>query len=169
MRKSWYAIRTKPRQEEIAKLNFEKQNFITYLPKVKTTIRHARKITNAARPLFPGYLFLQLSTPETYLTSLSSTYGAIGPVRFGDYIPPVPDWIIEEIKKREDEKGLVSLFDPKRLNLKKGDKVKVKLNHYDELEGIFYAQRGQDRAIILLNILKNQVKTEVPLECLKKV
>ncbi len=165
--REWYAIRTKPRQEDVAKLNYEKQGLITYLPKILTVIRHARKVRQVPRPLFPGYLFLHLSPEEMRWTTISSTYGSLGPVRFGDYYPSVPNWIIDEIRNREDEKGLISLSNYKKSDFKKGDKVKVSLHHYEELEGIFLAKRGQDRAVVLLNILKRQTKTEVPLTNLK--
>ena len=163
MERAWYVIRTKPRQEDVARLNYEQQGFETYLPKILTTTRHARKIRQLARPLFPGYIFLHLSSDEMRWTTISSTYGALGPVRFGNYYPSVPDWMIEEIKKRENEQGLVTLYHIRNVNFKKGDRVKVKLNHYEELEAIFFAKRGEDRAIILLEILKRQVKAEVPL------
>lgn len=167
MERIWYVIRTKPRQEDVARLNYEQQGFITYLPKILAVTRHARKVRQVTRPLFPGYIFLYLSPDEMRWTTISSTYGALGPVKFGDYYPPVPDWIIEEIKKREDERGIVALYEMTNANFQRGDKVKVQLHHYEELEAVFFSKRGEDRAVILLEILKRQVKAEVPLSKLR--
>ena len=56
----WYAVHTHVNKEVISEKNLIRQNFITYLPKYKKIIRHARKISTVVRPLFPKYLFVKM-------------------------------------------------------------------------------------------------------------
>ena len=51
--KNWYLIKTKPRQEKLAKQNLKNQGYRAFCPIVK--------INNRLVVLFPGYLFVQLS------------------------------------------------------------------------------------------------------------
>ena len=100
-------------------------------------------------------------------TTIGSTIGAIGPVRFGEYYPPVPDWVVEGLRGREDENGLISLSFRQKSQLKRGDRVTVVMGNLEYIEGIFQADRGEDRALILLEILRSEVPTIVPLSALK--
>ena len=87
IKKKWFVVRTKPRQEEVAKIHYIRQGFAVYSPKVQSIRRHARKTEQVMRPLFPGYIFLHLVDEEHDWTAIGSTVGAIGPVRFNDYYP----------------------------------------------------------------------------------
>ena len=51
--KNWYLIKTKPRQEKIAKKNLKNQGYEAFCP--------VSKINNQLVILFPGYLFVQLN------------------------------------------------------------------------------------------------------------
>ncbi len=164
--RQWYAIRTQPRKEKLAESHYINQGFETFTPMVLGYRRHARRIERVAKPLFPGYLFLFLTETECRMPAIYSTIGSIGPVRFGDYHPPVPRRIIECIKSRMDDKGFVSHLGVGKNNFSHGDRVRVEWLDYKDLEGIFLAKRGEDRALILLNILKRQVRTVVPVGCL---
>lgn len=165
--RKWYAIRTQPRKEELARVQYENQGFEAFLPRVLRYRRHARSIKQVAAPLFPGYLFLFLNEDELRWSAVSSTIGAVGPVRFGDFYPPVPEWVIGGIRDRMDEQGFVSCGYSRKKLPSRGDRVRVKWLCYDALEGIFLARKGKDRALILLDILKGQVRAEVPLQSLK--
>lgn len=158
--KQWFAIKTKPNQELVAQANYEQQGFQVYLPLILKIRKHARKKELVARPLFPGYLFIHLSPDEQRWETISSTRGAVGPVRFGDAMPtPVPDWVIDSLRSLEDEKHLLQ---PKKILEKKlvpGSKVSVTLSGHKEIEGIFHCFQGKDRAVILLDLLNRQVKT----------
>jgi len=161
--KQWYVIRTKPCREFVAQTHFEQQGFTTYLPHTITTRKHARKISKVPQPLFPGYLFLHLSPEEQHWTTISSTRGATGPVRFGTTIPSLPDWVITTLKNMEEQHGRINLKAVKEKFLQPGSTVKVSLDRQRELHGILLSFTGKDRAVVLLNMLQRTVKTTVPL------
>jgi transcriptional antiterminator RfaH len=165
--REWFAIRTQPRKEQVARKHYKQQDFIVYLPLIITIRRHARRIDKVPRPLFPGYVFLHLSKEDRRWSTIGSTIGAIGPVRFGEYYPPVPDWVIEGLRIHEDENGFISLGSEYGATFKPGDRVSVVLGNLEYIEGIFQAARGEDRALILIEILRRQVPTLVPMWALK--
>jgi len=74
--REWFAIRTQPRKEQVARKHYEQQDFIVYLPLILTIRRHARRIDKVPRPLFPGYVFLHLSIEDRKWNTIGSTIGA---------------------------------------------------------------------------------------------
>lgn len=164
--RQWFAVETYVMKEQTAKINFEHQGFKAYLPLVKKVRRHARRVDYVQRAFFKGYLFLHLSPIERKWETISSTKGVVRPVNFGGYYPPVPDRVIEELCSYEDENGFISLDKINNGNFKKGDKVKISSPDSIEYAGLFKELKGSDRALILLDILKRQVTTIVPLSVL---
>ncbi len=167
MVRKWYAIKTHPRKEFYAKSNYENQSLEVFLPVTLRVARHARKVKEILSPLFPGYLFLHLADEERNWVAVSSTRGASGPVRFGDYYPPVPEWFIQGLMERADEKGLISVSTREKFGFEPGDRVRVRGPNDTVIEGVLKTMEGKDRAIILLDMLKKQVKTRVPLSSLR--
>lgn len=165
----WFAIQTYTLKEHIAKVNFENQGFKVYLPEIQVVSKHARRVDLVKKAFFPGYLFLHLGSTERKWRTIASTRGVIGPVKFGNYFPPVPDWVIEDLILCLNEKGLISNETLSKEKLKPGDKVKVNLHDALERIAVFKAFRGNDRALILLDILRSQVPTVVPLSSLTQV
>ncbi len=166
MNREWFAVRIKPHKERIACAHFERQGFTVYLPKTLKTRRHARRVEQVVRPFFPGYLFLHLAPEERRWPTIGGTIGAIGPVCFGDQYPPVPAWLIESLQAREDEQGYISTREIELSFLKPGSKVRVVCGDLQGVEGIFREIRGQDRAVILLDMLRRQVAATVSVAAL---
>lgn len=162
----WFAVRTYIGKEQLAKLNFENQGFNVYLPMVKALRKHARRVEYVGRAFFSGYLFLHLKSPEINWTTISSTLGAIKPVKFGEHYPAVPNQVIENLRACEDKKGFISLYKINNGKFKSGDRVKINLPEFLDYTGIFKAPRGNDRALILLDLLRKQVSVTVPLSSL---
>jgi len=164
--RQWFAIQTHALKEKVAKANYENQGFIAYLPQIRSVRKHSRRIDHVKKAFFPGYLFLHLSPTERQWQTISSTRGTSRPVRFGDHYPPVPDWVIEELYSLENEDGLISLNEVNKEIFNPGDKVKIFLASDIERTGIFKELHGNERALILLDILQEQAKAVVPLSSL---
>ena len=165
-KKKWFAIRTKPQQEEIAKMHYIRQGFAVYSPKIQSIRRHARKTEKVMRPLFPGYLFLHLEAEQQDWTAIGSTIGSIGPVRFNDYYPPVPDLVIAGIQARENDNGCIPLKSLGDTMFKSGSRVTVAMGD-KEIDGVFLNFKDEDRVVVLLNILQRQLPVVTPLIRLK--
>lgn len=166
-KKQWFTVKTQPQKEILAQLQYHRQGYEVWFPRIRRTIRHARRIRKVLKPLFPGYIFLHLGPDERNWTTIASTIGATGPVHFGDYYPPVPEWLINELKIRESEEGFIAMPHEESLGIKPGDSIIVSGDNDTEIYGIFKALKGTDRALILLDILKREVPAEVSLASIK--
>ncbi len=158
---AWFAIRTKPNQEQLAFRHYQNQNMSGYLPLVQVARRHARRVDQVLRPVFPGYLFLHLPPRMRNWVAIGATRGALGPVSFGGAIPPVPDWVIHQLRAEENELGL---HDPTRgqATFTPNCPVEVSLSNGILAQGRFRSYRGQERIEVLLDILHRQIRTTVP-------
>jgi len=157
-KKSWFAIRVKPRQETVAARNLEQQGFEVYLPMINTRISHAGKISWQARPFFVGYLFAYLSMAERRWTTIRSTVGVLAPVSFGTFYPPIRDEVIELIQSRHDENGLININSEQAAPFSAGEKVRMLDGAMKGFEAVFIEMRGQDRALVLLDWMQKSIR-----------
>ena len=58
-KKSWYVAQLKPNGFSKAQVNLIRQGFECFMPMRKVTTRHARKLSTALKPIFPGYIFIK--------------------------------------------------------------------------------------------------------------
>ena len=102
-------MRTQPRAESKARAHLGRQGFETYLPRYFKKRRHARRVETVQAPLFPSYLFVAIDREKQRWRSISSTVGVSHLVCNGEEPAPVPDYVIDALRDREDETGLIRL------------------------------------------------------------
>jgi len=156
--KSWYLIYTKPRQEALAQENLQRQGYGVYLPKVRLMRRRRGKQEAVVEPLFPRYLFIHLDTQTDNWAPIRSTFGVASLVRFGSEPAQVPDELVAQLKSQEGQEGLHEWAEPK---LKVGDRVRVAEGPLKGVEGILLAKSGQERVMLLLEMLGKEVRTHL--------
>jgi transcriptional antiterminator RfaH len=105
----WYVVQTQPHAEAKAAWHLKRQDFVTYLPRYLKKRRHARLVDEVAAPLFPRYLFVSIDVATQRWLSIRSTFGVTRLVCHGDRPAPVPDDVIDALRRREDADGLVKL------------------------------------------------------------
>ena len=153
--KHWYLIKTKSKQENIAILNLENQNFHVYCP--YALIRNKNEV------LFPGYIFIQLDKDTQNWSPIRSTKGVLYFVRFGLSYAKIPDNIIEFIKTNQ----LNTAEKLKNINkFKSGDKVQITDGVFKNCIAIFKSYKSDERVILLMNILGQQQKLTIKKETL---
>jgi len=103
----WYLAYTKPRQEHIAELNLRQQGFLTYLPLFKVLKRGAEAPVN--EPMFPRYLLLRPAHPGQSLSTVRSTRGVAGLVRFGVEPGTISDSAVQGIRSAEQARAQLDL------------------------------------------------------------
>ena len=143
--KNWYLLKTKPRQEIIAKQNLKNQGYGSFCPIVK--------INNRLVVLFPGYLFVQLNEKTQNLSPINSTKGVSHFVKFGLNFAKVPTSVIEFIKTNQH------ITTEKLINLNKfkpGDKVQISDGVFKNWVAIFKCYKPDERVILLMNLLGNE-------------
>jgi len=151
--KHWYLVKTKSKQENIAILNLENQNFHVYCP--YALIRNKNEV------LFPGYIFIQLDKDTQNWSPIRSTKGVLYFVRFGLSYAKIPDNIIEFIKTNQ----LNTAEKLKNINkFKSGDKVQITDGVFKNCIAIFKSYKSDERVILLMNILGQQQKLTIKQE-----
>ncbi|MGF1548643.1 MAG: transcription/translation regulatory transformer protein RfaH [Thiotrichales bacterium] len=155
----WYVIHTKPRQEEVAEDNLRRQEFEVFLPRCEQQKRRRGKWKGVIEPVFPRYLFIHLTFGDQNISTIRSTRGVSGLVRFGEQPTAVPEIFMRTLLAASDpESGLyrvgVELFKP-------GDAIQVVDGALVGLQGIFKAESGEERVSILLNLLGREHHVEL--------
>ena len=160
----WYAAYTQPRNEALASEHLARQGFGIYLPRYLKRRSHARRVDVVPAPLFPRYLFIEFSVGDGGWRGIRSTRGVIDLVRNGRDPVPVADSIIEQIKRREDEQGMVVLG--RFLDLKPGTRIRIETGPFADYEAIFESRRDDDRVMALLSLLGRKVVVNIPVRAL---
>src|SRR5258706_8012290 len=149
----WSVAITKPNNENRAEVNLARQGYLTYLPKYLSKIGKEIKV----KILFPRYIFVRI---ENQWHRINSTFGVSRILLNNESRPAIdPDKIIDNLKLKEDNKGLISLPDPPKF--RQGEKVRVVNHSLSGYIGIYQGMRGCDRARILLEMLGQSVPVDV--------
>jgi transcriptional antiterminator RfaH len=152
--RNWYLIQCKPRQDERAEENLAYQGYETLRPKRKYQKSIRGKQIWVIESLFPGYLFIFLPR-ESNWGPLRSTRGVSRVVNFGGAPVGVSDSLIRQLQSRAE-------IDVK-LELNSGDNVRILEGIASELDAIFIAMDGEERVILLINLLNRQQQISVPI------
>jgi transcriptional antiterminator RfaH len=159
----WYLIHTKPSAETVAQSNLDRQGYEVYLPRIVLAARRNGQWQDRIGALFPRYLFLHLNEGWQALSPVHSTKGVASVVRFGSRYTIVPDAVIQDLRAREDAvTGLHRLNRGSRMS--PGAKVKVGMGPFDGLEGVFRREAGEDRVVVLLQVLGHDVSVCIPVD-----
>jgi transcriptional antiterminator RfaH len=165
--KQWFAVYTQPRGEAIACENLLRQQFDVFFPRYLKRRSHARKIESVPAPLFPRYIFISFNADDAGWRVVRSTRGVVDLVRNGLTPVPVPDAVVDEIKRRQDKDGFVILG--RYLKLDRGSPIKIGSGPFASYEAIFEAQKDGDRVFALLSLLGRKVLTQVPISAIVPV
>ncbi len=123
-----------------------------------------QRVKAIVEPLFPRYLFIKVDTKIQSIAPVKSTQGVVNIVMFGKMLASISEKIIDKIQDQlNSESGLVEL---NSIEYKPGDKVLVRDGPLAGLEGTFNQTNGEDRVILLLNLLGSNTKVQVQKEFL---
>ena len=147
----WYAIHTKARQEALAAEHLCRQTFEVYLPSIKQVHRYRGQWRDSIEPLFPRYLFIRLNLGEENIAPIRSTRGVARLVSFSGRPAMVPGTFIDALTRASDPH--TGLLYPEKDLFEAGATVTIMDGPLHGLEAIFKVHDGEQRSIILLNIL----------------
>ena len=157
--KHWYVIRTKPRQEAIAETNLRQQGYGCMLPMMRGYRRRNGQRVTITEPCFRGYLFTELELGSTDLAPIRSSRGVSGLVRFGERLPPLPQGFMAELQRRMNDDGLV---EGATRDFQPGEQVNVISGPLTGYRAVFEAHDGEQRAVLLLDMLGREQRVRVP-------
>ncbi|WP_200868908.1 transcription/translation regulatory transformer protein RfaH [Pseudomonas brassicacearum] len=151
---AWYLVHCKPRQDERAEENLLRQGYTCYRPQhsYERVMRSRRLIITES--LFPGYLFIQLAADANW-APLRSTRGVYRIVSFGGIPLRLDNSLIMHLQQRT-AKAITPAFSA-------GDSVRITQGGFAELDAVFVSMDGEQRVVLLLNMLNRQQRISMPL------
>lgn len=158
MEKGWYALRCKPRKEDVVWQQLQSKGFESFYPRLKVTPVNPR--AKKLKPYFPGYMFVQINLEQVGNTVFQWMPHTLGLVSFGGEPAAVPENLIHAIRLRVEEinQSGGELFD----GLKSGEVIRINNGPFAGYEAIFDAcLPGSVRVRVLLQLLGSQ--RQVPL------
>jgi transcriptional antiterminator RfaH len=155
----WYAIHTKPRQEETALAHLERQGFDCHLPRARERRRMRHRYALVTLPLFPRYLFARLDLTTQNIAPIRSTQGVVGLVRFGLHLPPLPDDFVDMLRARDPDAAGLPLNNP---DWRPGERLQIMDGPFAGLEALFAARDGAARVIVLMDLLGQTQRLSLP-------
>lgn len=157
---SWYLVQCKPRQDERAEEHLLRQGYTCYRPTLRSERLRGGRRLQVTESLFPGYLFTRLA-PDGNWSALRSTRGVSRLVSFGHNLPhPVDDALIENLRRQEGQ-AMAPV-------LQNGDRVRVVGGSFTDIEAIFLSMDGEERVVLLMNILNRQQEIRMPLKLISR-
>ena len=143
----WFAVATKPRQEQVAEVNLTRQGYSAFLPLMEVRKRRQNKWTKVAEPLFSGYLFVRLELGKDNLAPIRSTLGCRDLVRVAPGLVPVPNAVMTPLLSLNSSSKTSDVL------FSEGDKVALAAGPFLGLQGVFKLARGKDRAEVFIALL----------------
>lgn len=155
---SWHVVQSKPRQESVAREHLSRQGFRCVLPLVKVEcIRRGRRIWRD-EPLFARYLFIAPGDASPRWGAVRSTRGVSRMVEFGGTPARLPGHWIEDF--------LACEHTPRPL-FSHGERVVICQGPFAGLEGVYELSDGEERAVVLLELLGRECRAKFAPEALR--
>ena len=161
----WYAIHTKPNQEDRASQNLIAWGVETFAPLLRKRCfgEHVARAVYRIEPLFRSYIFARFNAANM-LHKVRFTRGVHSVVSCSGVPTPVDDDIISLIQSRAED-DFVRLDD----DLKHGDRVVISGGQFKGLSGIFDRRASKsERVMLLLRTITYQAYVEVESALVKK-
>ena len=159
--RQWFAIYCRPRQEVRALENLQRQGFTAFHPKLRILRQRQGGLAPVIESLFPRYLFIQLDDVTDNWAPIRSTRGVVELVRSAGQPLPVCESIIIDIKSRQAEgSDYIDLVGGS--DFRSGEKIQITAGPFAGNSAEFYARKGADRVLVLLQIMHSPQTVQLP-------
>ncbi|RUR32201.1 transcription/translation regulatory transformer protein RfaH [Vreelandella andesensis] len=158
----WYVIQCKGGESFRAAEHLTNQGYEVFHPVLSTKRKRQGKPTVVTEPLFPYYLFIRLDQVVSNWRPIRSTRGVLRLLTFGNTPIAVPDALVDTLRAQPHHlEGSHSYFSA-------GEKVTITDGPFKDLEAVFKRCKGEERAIVLLNVLQRPQDVEISVDSLQK-
>ena len=151
----WYVVQAQLRKEALALEHLAKQGFNPFLPRIRRTVRHARKFDHRLDPLFPGYIFVRFDPDSVRWRSINGTIGVVRLLADGDRPLSVEGGFVEDLISHSDRSGVVmaDAFD-----LTEGQEVELQSGPFSGMIGKICQVDGPNRVRMLMQFVGRSVE-----------
>lgn len=149
----WAVLMTQTHRDAYAAENLVRQGFAVYQPQVLKRIAHARRVRELPRPLFAGYLFVEVDPRTARWRALNGTFGVRGVLRAGGQPALLSSQFIDALRAREIGGLITRPVSP----LVVGDTIRVVRGPFEGTIARILDVDDRDRVVILLDLLQRTV------------
>lgn len=158
----WYVIQCKGGESFRAAEHLTNQGYEVFHPVLNAKRKRQGKLTLVTEPLFPYYLFIRLDQTISNWRPIRSTRGVLRLLTFGNTPIAVPNALVDTLRAQpHHQEGSHSYFCA-------GEKVTITDGPFKDLEAVFKRCKGEERAIVLLNVLQRPQDVEISVDNLQK-
>ena len=152
----WFVARVHPNRENSAQFNLDRLGFRSFAPRVRRTVRHARKTRNVLSPLFPGYIFLILDLSRDRWRAVNSTFGVASLIMGAEQPMPVPCGVVEALVITENSELVRTDND-----LEIGQKVRILSGPFADALCRLVHLDDRGRVRVLLELMGTEVTAQL--------
>jgi len=152
----WYLVQCKAGEAFRAHEHLSNQGFECFLPTHSVKRSRRQKTQWVTEPLFPHYLFIKLSNSSNWAV-IRSTRGVAKLVAFNGQPLPVDDLLVAAL---QHHCAIINGEEPGPF-YKPGEKVVITQGSFKDVEAVVQATKGEERVVLLLNLLNREQPIEV--------
>ena len=161
----WYVIQTKTAKEWEVTSYLSMKELEMFSPVMEAFVLRHGQINRELKPLFPSYIFGRFDLEHDY-PLVRWARGVKKVLGFGGYPESVSEQVVELIKQRTDEDGIVR----KTRRFEPNDVIRINSGPLKDLLGIFERWvSDSERVRVLLNLIGYQPTIELHYSLLEKV
>jgi transcription antitermination factor NusG len=153
----WFVARALTHQENRAQFNLNRLGFRSFVPRLRRTVRHARRLRDTLNPLFPGYIFVIIDLSKHRWRSINGTFGVASLIMSAEQPLPVPPHVIEALVASCESRGVVRLDD----SLEIGQTVRILSGPFAETLCRLAHLDDRGRVRVLLEIMGMEVAAQL--------
>jgi transcription termination/antitermination protein NusG len=154
---SWFAVQTRPRHEKKVARSLQEKEIKAFLPLFSSTHcwSDRRRVIHA--PLFPSYLFVQISESLDVRVPILRTTGVVGIVGNRGVGATIPEEQIQAVQAIL-EQGIPFTSFP---FLNAGQRVRIRGGSLDGLQGILLAKNGDQSLVVSVETIQKSLAIRV--------
>ncbi len=164
MKRNWFVVQTKPREEERVIFYLKEKGIESYLPKMEVLTFHSGRMQRTIKPLFPNYVFAHFDAEELLVT-VRWTRGVRRILLDSARPTPLRREIVETIRSWEGPDGVIRYRRPFGVE----ERVRIVRGPFKDLTGIVERwMPDKERVRVLLEVVY-QATLELHPSLLEKV
>ena len=153
----WFVARVLSHRENRAQFNLHRLGFRSFVPRLRRTVRHARRLRDTLQPLFPGYIFIIIDLSKHRWRSINGTFGVASLIMGAEHPRPVPPGVVEALVESCESGGAVRVED----SLEVGQKVRILSGPFAETLCRLAHLDDRGRVRVLLEIMGMEVAAQL--------
>jgi len=160
----WYCVRSKPKKERMAAGGLESLHGLeVFCPQIRFQRKTVRGPVWFQEAMFPGYLFARFDLFEMK-RAVAYSPGVLNIPMFDNLFVPVPDAVIESLRKDLDAESLIDAVAP----LEVGEETTILEGSMRGLKvKVIKLMPAQERVAVLMQMLGTLVEAVLPVDALE--